>query len=736
MIKSARRSFGLFGGAALALLLSCTGQVGEQGGGAAPAKGAGNGTPGGKDPVTGKDPTPNPPAYEPVTPRIYLTKVKSLLVGLAPTDDELAAVTKNPNALRAMVDAWFVTPQAQAKFFAFFKNAFQQTQIGAADLTDQGLTRLNSAPLMVAVTESFARTTMKLITDGQPFTNVLTTRTYMMTPALMALYLYIDQSLRSDDEKRSASIPMPDGTLATTIKAYATYLPPATPGAPAGVIPLSESLDPKSPNFLRFAIAQPFHCPMPMLDATGHAIVDANNKLMAMDVPYNERVFETPEGVFSLLFGLATNPSASTMLPPLPVMPDDVQPMQKQYYQRNNGCIGDVGVTLAITADDSIWRPVKVRAPMGNERMVPFYDLATLRQADTLLVRAPRLGFFTTPAFFANWQTNKSNQSRDVMNQALIVAIGRSINPIDSGPTTILDTGKDGEHSDPNGPCYSCHQILDPMRQVFAKSYTYAYRRQENAAQRFSTATFKMGVTANLESLDDLATTLANHPAFAAAWTQKLCYYANSGPCGETDPEFQRVAAAFKDSNFDFHTLVSELFSSPLITGAKVTKTWSDQGEVISIARQDHLCASLTNKLRLPTNVCGSIANRTQAQIVSNNIPADGYLRGAEGPLLSTDATMFFRGAAETMCQIAADLVIDLTKGKSLYTSGQKDPAITDFVGNIMNLGTNDPTSGPATKILQDHYTAAIAKGATPTAALKSTFVVACTSPTSLAIGL
>ena len=155
----------------------------------------------------------------------------------------------------------------------------------------------------------------------------------------------------------------------------------------------------------------------------------------------------------------------------------------------------------------------------------------------------------------------------------------------------------------------------------------------------------------------------------------------------------------------------------------------------MSIARQDHLCASLTNRLKLATSVCGSIANPTQAQAVANNIPSDGYLRGAEAPALSTDPTLFFRGAGETICQIAADLVVDKPP-MSLYSSAKKDQAITDFVGNIMGLATGDPTSAPAMQILQDHYDAAILAKATPTDALKSTFVLACTSPTSLAIGL
>ena len=194
------------------------------------------------------------------------------------------------------------------------------------------------------------------------------------------------------------------------------------------------------------------------------------------------------------------------------------------------------------------------------------------------------------------------------------------------------------------------------------------------------------------------------------------------------------MVAAFVTSNFDFHTLIRELFPSPLITGASRSKTWADQGETISVARQDHLCAALTYRLGLATNLCSNITNTSLAQSMSTNIPLDGYLRGAEAPNLSTDTTLFFRGAVESLCQYTADIVVD--KANSRYASSKKDSAITDLVQNIMGIPASNPNAAGATKILQDHYASAVAAGASATDALKSTFVVACTAPTSVAVGL
>jgi hypothetical protein len=299
----------------------------------------------------------------------------------------------------------------------------------------------------------------------------------------------------------------------------------------------------------------------------------------------------------------------------------------------------------------------------------------------------------------------------------------------------VLDNGKDGEHSDPTSPCYSCHQTMDPMRNIFRQAYTYSYHAQHDPAQVYSTASFDyLGEQAALTSFDDFANALIQHPLYPSAWAQKLCYYANSSGCSEDDPEFLRVVKAFTDASYDFHTLLRELFSSPLVTGQASTKTWRDTGETVSIARQDHFCAALTNRLQLTTSLCVGITDKTTATAVANNIPLDGYLRGAEAPALSTAQTPFYRGATESLCAYAASLTID--KPKSRYDSTKKDAAITDFVANIMGITSADPNNATVTQLLSDNYTAAIAAGAKPTDALTSTFVTACLSPTSVAIGL
>src|SRR5947209_1538267 len=131
---------------------------------------------------------------EPVTVAVSLTKVKDLLTGLPPTDAEIAAVEADPAALRKLVEGWVATPQHTEKMLGFFSNAFQQSQAVTADFSDQlgdAQGRLD-AKLLANLRESFARTALQLIGEGQPFTSALTTRRFMLTPRLMMLYAYLD----------------------------------------------------------------------------------------------------------------------------------------------------------------------------------------------------------------------------------------------------------------------------------------------------------------------------------------------------------------------------------------------------------------------------------------------------------------------------------------------------------------------------------------------------------------
>src|SRR5262249_49456943 len=154
--------------------------------------------------------------------------------------------------------------------------------------------------------------------------------------------------------------------------------------------------------------------------------------------------------------------------------------------------------------------------------------------------------------------------------------------------------------------------------------------------------------------------------------------------------------------------------------------------EVIAVARRDHLCAALNNRLGL-VDICGldtTLARNqmpsTIAQIVEG-LPSDGYGRGAPIPVLPTQPTLFYRAGLENICENVAGFVIDgpnaSQPGAKQWSSSQPDAAIADFVSIVMALTTSDPRSAPSVAALKAHYTAALATGASANQALTSTFV-------------
>jgi len=329
-------------------------------------------------------------------------------------------------------------------------------------------------------------------------------------------------------------------------------------------------------------------------------------------------------------------------------------------------------------------------------------------------------------------------------NQALIVATGTAIDGTD-GTTPSSTPGLDGDHAAPGSACYGCHQLLDPTRSILSSTYSWFYNPQTVSTWQNQPGEFAFQhVIAPMANIDDFAKLLATHPLTPAAWVQKLCYYVNSAPCDADDPEFQRIVGDFQNG-FGWNALVKDVLASPITTVAAQTKTLDTNGEVIAVARRDHLCAALNNRLGF-NDICQlEAANQTGAlgpiaQIVSG-MPSDGYGRGSTIPVLPNQPTLFYRGGLENICAQVSAMVIDATPsakqpGAKQWSSNQSDAAIADFVAIVMGLVPSDARAKPVTDALTAHFSAATAGGATATDALRSTFVVACLSPSFIGIGM
>ncbi len=647
-------------------------------------------------------PAAPPPSglYESVSAATSAGKVKNLLVGLPPTDAEIQSVAADRGALKGLVAQWSNTPQYSQKLQAFFANAFQQSQAVQSDFVDQlGPTAVGrlDARLLANLRESFARTAIALVQAGQPFTSVVTTQRFMLTPRLMALYAFLDAMQVSDSGATVDLFQRANSGFKFTLTAL------------QGAIPLSESLDPASPHYMIFyapQLASAFDplCPQDPIVYTGgvgQPAITLAMFLMLQGAP--------------AAFNVTTVTGATHRCQP-PAFPAGYAPL---------------GI-----ADTQQWQLVTVRRPAPGEITTPVFDLQGFRAGHDLVLRTPRVGFFTTPSFLAEWNTNNSNQARVTINQTLIVALGRAISPQNAAlPPSIAAV--DQAHAPQGSACFACHQSLDPMRQFFRQQYSYYFHPQTSTAQMSLYGSFGFrGVTAQGSSIFDLANLLAAHPDFAAAWTQKLCTYANSAPCDETDPEFQRVAKAFADSNFAWGTLVVELFSSPLVSYAAETLT-ADHGEVFPLARRDHLCAALSNRLGI-LDACGlDINTRVPAklapvQLIASVLPSDQYSRGTEQAVLANDPNLFFRTGMENVCAALAGQLIDNGVG-TRWTSSAPTAAMADFVHLLM--GISAPSDATPLSILQNHEQKARGAGLVASDALKSTFVLACLSPSVVGIG-
>ena len=647
--------------------------------------------------------TTNPDAgftFQPDPPTVYVAKVKNILVGLPPTDDEMAKVTADPSALGSLVDGWMAMPEYQAKMMIFFELAFQQTQITAADFTDMipptGLGVGGQIPLLLQnLRESFARTTLALVAAGRPITDAFTTRQLMMTPALMELYAFLDTRHVADDASITDAFKDANPTLAITLEAS------------AGPIPIADSLNPASPNYM--------HWYNPNI-----------GKLTYPDPTCNTDPIVLPADAYGLhlaLYGGVFNHRLPTKV----------------------GCATRPTTGFQMTASDfTTWKLVTLRPPQAGEATTAFYDLPTLRAATELVIATPHPGFFTTPAFAANWPTNSSNQMRVTLNQTLIVATGMAV---DGNDTTVPTStpGLDPDHSAPGTACYGCHQLLDPTRSILSSTYSYYYYPQNDPAQMAEKGLFAFqGVVKPVSSIDDFASTLATHPAVPSAWAQKLCYWVNSAPCATDDPEFQRVVGVFQSGNLSWNALVRALVTSPLVTNTVQTRTTTLSGEMVAVTRRDHLCAALDNRLGL-VDVCGLDAAQKRmpstVSLIAGGLPSDGYGRGSPIPVLPNEPTLFYRAGLENVCAAVADMVIDAPANAGRpnakrWSSSQPNAAIADFVATMMALTSSDPRAGAATQILNSHFAAAQAQGASATDALKSTFVTACLAPSSIGIGL
>ena len=718
----------------------CTGTIGE-----------GGGTGGGVD---GIDVTDLPPlatcddSYEAVEPWTYGSKVKNLLTGLALTGEELAALNTNRDALRGQIEEWLDTEVANDKMVQFFGTMFQQDGFENQALTDRfgfAIIQLGNYPdfdfveggsgpyrtslesiFFRTFQESFARMAHEIYSEGRRFDEVLTTQDIYLTTAQIIALTVQDNHERSDDGEISWR------TRGLPAVVYQDTNPEVT---------LARSLDPEDPEFLHFYVGGRAPGDVVRLDACNGRFENNPN------VPQNMVAWLALNGFFITPMGSCRHSSVN---PGEPRVTQDHEPL------------------LELT-DYFDFRKVRIRQPDAAAGEVPneFWEVEHLRAlgqaagaGNELLLQIPRVGFFTTPAFFATWPTNQDNEARVTANQALIVALGESFDDSDM-TVPINDEALSEEHAGPGTGCYACHVNLDPMRQYFRRSYSYAYSTQtvppagepDPFDVRLPPSFGFRGHQDIGEDIFDLAETLTEHPYFAPAMVQKVCYYATSTECPEHSPEFVEIVDAFRE-HLNFRQMMVDVLSSPLVTGSRCVE--GGAGDVPSISRRRHFCLAMNQRLGVGTgagrsDICGDsyfFRERLQWGLMRSLVAIvadDTYSRGDSAPITITEPSLFTTKAAEAVCAGIAQEVINTHERARFSSEADLDAAIEAWTSELLGLAPGDPRREATMDALHRHYAAARAgnmadggdwRGANEIVALQSTFVSACMSSGNLAMGL
>jgi hypothetical protein len=667
--------------------------------------------------------------FDPLPVAASVTKVKNLLTGLAPTQAEIDSVSMDPKNLGTLLDSWMKLPAYTEKMEIFFADAFQQSQASQTSfktVIDDG-TFTPDDGLLLNFRQSFAKTMTELVKEGHPFNEAATTTRYMMTTAMMTYYAYADASMLTDATAQNG------GDMHNRFydknKNWSWTVTAKTK------IPLADSGNPASPNYLKFYADLP----------TMYGEYDGQTKDVAAYCAKLDPVVMNAQSGFALGSNLASWLYSFLRGENFWFFDPPGQP-NNTWCQAGGGTTDSHNIShpAALTAADyTDWRMVTINSASDAVPETLFFDIEGNRKSTSLNLYEQRVGYFTTPSFFAQYPTNLSNQARATINQTMIIGLGQAFDGSDA--ITVKDApGLEPEHA-LSPACNICHWSLDPMKRFFRSNYTLNYSTQMDAKQTAIPGTFLFDDAVDHGSkMADLGKQIAIHPKFAVAWTQKLCAWANSGTCLATDPEVIRIAGVFSSSNYNWNTLVHELFTSPLVTYSAPTKTTQTIGAPVAIARRAQLCATLSNRLGLP-DVCGLQALQAGScatncpprgntvPAIASNLPSDGYSRGAVSALYVNNPDPFYRSSVEQICALLADQVVDVANGPSLFSSTDSTTAIKDIATKLMGL--DQSRQAAPIGVLTEHYSAATAAGKTPSVALKSTFTLACLSPWVVSVG-
>lgn len=422
-------------------------------------------------------------------------------------------------------------------------------------------------------------------------------------------------------------------------------------------------------------------------------------------------------------------------------------------------------------ADASDWRTIRlVHDPLSNHMTTEadFEDAAAVEylrgipDGGEVTLRAPRVGFFTSPAFFQTWLTNFDNNFRVTIGQALIVAVGSTFSP---GDTTAHNTNLEAvdlEVFPQDSECYGCHQNIEPMREAFLRHYDPVNTRyQPDSGEGLAADFVFQGHSVPVDDLHDWADALASHPNFARGWVLKVCEWASSIACDPNDPVVQALADDFVSSGYNLTYLFQRLFSSPILTHTSFREATKVPGGQVTLARQGHFCQAA--KVRLedaqvaqdqpPTDDADICRESDLTRLLSGSIPEDAAPRGTARFHQPTSFDAMNAMTFEGLCGAAASDVVG-----RVFPEDDPEQTLDLFVSHVLGL-PGGPRATEARAALKRIYDVHIAEpacsgagdldaalrgdeaascglGATSEEALQSVWTMVCQSPSLTGVGL
>ena len=383
------------------------------------------------------------------------------------------------------------------------------------------------------------------------------------------------------------------------------------------------------------------------------------------------------------------------------------------------------------------------------------------------------MGFYTTPAFLALWNTNDSNQHRVTANQALLAALGQSFTS-DSVIVPLSQDGLDSTHAVAGTECVGCHKSLDPMRQFWGNQLDFNDRNDFPAGNRFTGAAAnpRPATTGGAFAFGDVN----DKGPDIAAYGDLLARVTDGGglsPVRDRDRAGSLLLGQLGAVQRERPGVPPRRGRVPEQHADALQLRRADQG-VLRVAAGDgrdrdghvsgggfgagqHLAARpplrgavqparQARPVRAGGPRCPARPRSTTATI-AQSVAADAFSRGSQIPVTPSDPTLFYRSASELLCSNIAAQVVDPTSGTGVYSMSDVPGAIANMVETLMGYPPGHPAHAEAMQILQEHYDMARTTSSSTgggggrettsaTNALRSTFILACESPTAVGIGL